>query len=82
MLAQPTRIDLLELDIDIRLMKLWDEVNAAAQTDNWSEEWIATMAKFIRAAYGKGYTDALREDNLGQLCRDHGFKIPARRIAA
>ena len=35
----------------------------------------------MRAAYGKGYCDALTEDDPGSLCHDHGYRIPARRPA-
>ena len=71
----PSRIDLLELDIDLRLADLWRE---AADVSDWSLE---IMAAFIRAAYGKGYCDALTEDNPGSLCHDHGYRIPGRRPA-
>jgi hypothetical protein len=33
----------------------------------------------MRAAYGKGYCDALTEDAPGSLCVDHGYRVPARR---
>ena len=33
----------------------------------------------MRAAYGKGYCDALTEDAPGSLCHDHGYRIPAPR---
>lgn len=72
----PSRIDLLELDIDLRLSDLWRE---AADVGEWSLE---VMAAFMRAAYGKGYCDALTEDSPGSLCHDHGYRIPARREAA
>ena len=72
MSRQPSRIDLLELDIDLRLTDLWRE---AVEVDDWSLE---VMAAFIRAAYGKGYCDALTEDNPGTLCEDHGYSIPGR----
>jgi hypothetical protein len=36
----------------------------------------------MRAAYGKGYCDALTEDAPGSLCHDHGYRVPARRVAA
>jgi hypothetical protein len=39
------------------------------------------VAAFLRAAYGKGYCDALTEDAPGSLCHDHGYRIPARRPA-
>jgi len=75
MADQPTRIDLLELDIDLRLADLWRE--AAGITD-WS---LDVVAAFMRAAYGKGYCDALTEDLPGSLCEEHGYRIPGRRPA-
>jgi hypothetical protein len=33
----------------------------------------------MRAAYGKGYCDALTEDAPGSLCLDHGYEVPHRR---
>jgi hypothetical protein len=73
MAEQPTRIDLLELDIDLRLADLWRE--AAGITD-WS---LDVVAAFMRAAYGKGYCDALTEEAPGTLCADHGYRIPSRK---
>ena len=70
--GQPTRIDLLELDIDLRLTDLWRE---AAEIEEWNLEVVAA---FMRAAYGKGYCDALTEDAPGSLCRDHGYRVPER----
>jgi hypothetical protein len=72
-MARPTRIDLLELDIDLRLTDLWRE---AADVTEWNLEVVAA---FMRAAYGKGYCDALTEDSPGSLCQDHGYEIPRRR---
>ena len=72
MSTEPTRIDLLELDIDLRLSDLWRE---AADVTEWNLEVVAA---FIRAAYGKGYCDALTEDSPGRLCLDHGYQIPDR----
>jgi len=68
----PSRID-LELDIDLRLADLWRE---ASEVSEWNLE---VMAAFMRAAYGKGYCDALTEDDPGSLCHDHGYRVPARR---
>jgi len=73
MAQQPSRIDLLELDIDLRLTDLWRE---AADISEWS---LDVVAAFMRAAYGKGYCDALTEDLPGSLCHDHGYRIPGRR---
>ena len=69
----PTRIDLLELDIDLRLADLWRE---AEEVGEWNLEVVAA---FMRAAYGKGYCDALTEEAPGSLCHDHGYAIPPRR---
>jgi len=68
----PTRIDLLELDIDVRLSDLWRE---AVDVSDWNLEVVAA---FIRAAYGKGYCDALTEESPGALCLEHGYRIPER----
>ena len=71
----PSRIDLLELDIDLRLADLWRE---AVDVSEWSLEVVAA---FIRAAYGKGYCDALTEELPGSLCVDHGYRMPDRRVS-
>jgi hypothetical protein len=73
MAKRPSRIDLLELDIDLRLADLWREV---ADVDEWRLEIVAA---FMRAAYGKGYCDALTEESPGLLCQEHGYRVPARR---
>jgi hypothetical protein len=75
MTNEPTRIELLELDIDVRLADLWRE---ACEIGEWNLEVVAA---FMRAAYGKGYCDALTEDSPGSLCDDHGYRIPGRRPA-
>ena len=75
MATDPSRIELLELDIDMRLADLWRE---ALEIDEWTLE---VAAAFMRAAYGKGYCDALTEDAPGSLCNDHGYRVPDRRPA-
>ena len=35
----------------------------------------------MRAAYGKGYCDALTEENPGSLCADHGYRVPHRKLS-
>ena len=72
MAKSPTRIDLLELDIDLRLADLWRE---AAEISEWN---LDVVAAFMRAAYGKGYCDAFTEDSPGSLCSDHGYEVPKR----
>jgi hypothetical protein len=73
MAAALSRIDLLELDIDLRIRVLWREVG---QTTEWNLEKVAS---FMRAAYVKGYADALVEESRGQLCSDYGYQVPSRR---
>ena len=75
MAKQPTKIELLELDIDLRLADLWRE---AGEVDEWTLEVVAA---FLRAAYGKGYCDSLTEESPGVLCAEHGYQIPGRRPA-
>jgi hypothetical protein len=73
MSRRPSRIELLELDIDLRLADLWIE---AAEVEEWT---IDVVAALMRASYGKGYCDALTEDEPGSLCRDHGYVVPDRK---
>src|SRR5260370_19320136 len=69
---RPSRIDLLELDIDLRLADLWRE---AGEIQEWN---LDVVAAFMRAAYGKGFCDALTEDAPGSLCVEHGYRVPER----
>ena len=71
---RPSRIELLELDIDLRLADLWRE---AGEVGEWNLEIVAA---FMRAAYGKGYCDALTEESPGSLCHEHGYRIPPREL--
>ena len=73
MASRPTRIDLLELDIDLRLSDLWRE---AAGIGEWN---LDVVAAFMRAAYGKGYCDALVEESTGALCHEHGYRVPGHK---
>jgi hypothetical protein len=72
-----SRTDLLELDIDLRLADLWRD--AAGISDGT----LDVVAAFLRAAYGKGYCDALTEQDTASLCTSHGYADPRRkRISA
>ena len=81
MAKRPTRIDLLELDIDLRLSDLWCQLDDTAFDERWTPKQVDIVASFIRAAYGKGYCDSLAEDTPGQLCLEHGYHVP-QRVAA
>ena len=68
------RIEMLELDIDTRIHDLWrclwDDFPRIAQ----DAELRVEFAVFIRAAYGRGYMDALVDK--GELCTEHGYRLP------
>ncbi len=64
--------DNLAMAIDLRLADLWAEV-FGIDADKIDPELLGW---FLRAAYGQGYTDALRETQRGQLCLDLGFAVP------
>lgn len=70
--VKKNRAEKLNDDIDWRLSDLMLQ---AFNEDNWDME---SIIKYLRAAYGKGYIDAIQEpSNLrGKLCSDHGYSIP------
>ena len=72
----PSRIDLLELDIDLRLSDLWRE---AGEITDWN---LDVVAAFMRAAYGKGYCDALTEDRRARSATTTATGSPAARRRA
>ena len=71
--SRPSRIDLLELDIDLRLADLWRE---AASIEEWS---LDVVAAFMRAAYGKAYCHALTEELPAQT--EWSEKLDAAEVA-
>lgn len=73
--AWPPRIDLLRLDIDTRIVSLWDE---AAEVTEWT---LDEVAAFMRAAYAQGYHDAHTEPRRYSLYTDHGYCTPKERTA-
>ena len=56
--------------------RLGELAREAADVQEWS---LDVVAAFMRAAYGKGYCDALTEESPGSLCEEHGYRIPPRR---
>jgi hypothetical protein len=55
--------------LDLRLASIWSELFEIPQ-DQWTHDLIGW---FLRAAYGQGYCDALREPEAGALCRELGL---------
>ena len=76
MAKHPSPIELLELDIDLRIADLWAEI---IEVDEWSVDVVVAL---MRAAYGNGYCDALTEEEPGMLCRDHGDVVSVHEPAA
>jgi hypothetical protein len=69
--AGPTPLHLLELEIDCRLADLW------AMVDEFEDRGIEAIAVLMRAAYGQGYEDCLREAEPGRWFRDVGYDVRA-----
>ena len=67
MAEAPTRIDLLELDIDLRLADLWRE---AAGISEWS---LDVVADFMRASVGN---DAAADARLDAESNVPGVLVP------
>jgi len=76
MAEHPSPIELLELDIDLRIADLWAET---VEVDEWSVDVVVAL---MRAAYGEGYCDALTEEEPSALCRDHGNVVSVHEPAA
>jgi hypothetical protein len=68
----PERIEPLAMAIDLRLTDLWAELFELEP----GKIDLELLGWFLRAAYGQGYTDALRETQRGQLCLDLGYAVP------
>jgi hypothetical protein len=67
-----TRTIELASAIDMRLADIWRELFEVPR-ESWDMELIGW---FLRAAYGQGYCDALREPPDATLCGELGYKPP------
>lgn len=65
------RVDVLELDVDTRLLEVW----AAVDGYDFDDAVLAMVGCFARAAYVRGYADALTEPK-GKLFRENGYRVP------
>jgi hypothetical protein len=59
--------------LDARLTEIWAELFQVPR-ERWDHELIGW---FLRAAYGQGYCDALREPAGGSLTRELGYEPTA-----
>ncbi|HYZ79632.1 MAG TPA: hypothetical protein VE571_00105 [Solirubrobacteraceae bacterium] len=64
----------LAATIDLRLAEIWSQL-LETPPERWDVELVAW---FLRAAYGQGYCDALREPDAGALCKELGYRVPQR----
>ncbi len=67
----PASRDQLASVLDGRLAEVWAEL-FQVPPEKWDHELIGW---FLRAAYGQGYCDALREPG-GALCGELGYRRP------
>jgi len=65
----------MELDIDERIAYIWQQIDIAAKNGVLAD--LDFIGSIVRAAYGQGYSDALKEPH-GKLHRDNGFAVPER----
>jgi hypothetical protein len=68
----------IELDVDLRMLNLWEDLTEVAAEKGWSAGTVKVIAIYMRAGYGAGYFQALEEkpEDRGKLARDHGFRVP------
>jgi hypothetical protein len=67
------RAQQLEIDLDMRLANLWADI-----VEMFEEDSLEAVGAYIRAAYGAGYCDALREARDGEpekLLVEHGYRL-------
>jgi len=69
--AVPARMSRFQLELDTRMLELWQVI------DDSGELTLEFVACLLRAAYGRGYVDAVSEPDPGALLREHGYKVPA-----
>lgn len=68
---EPERIELVEADIDVRLA---DAFSDAFAIRDWDFDLVAA---YMRLAYGRGYTDRIKDMRAGtNLLTAHGFAAP------
>ena len=73
---RPSRIDLLELDIDLRLADLWREAAGI-------ERMVARGRRRVHArGLRQGLLRRAHRGGPGSLCADHGYRVPERRDTA
>lgn len=60
------------VELDTRMLDLWQVI------DDSEELTVELVGCLLRAAYGRGYVDAVSEPEPGALLREHNYKMPQR----
>lgn len=81
--AKAERLAGLEADVDARLAELWlmawERGTSIAEAMGLSQDLADQVGALLRAAYGRGYCDALIEEKKGrrgELAKAHGYLSP------
>ena len=83
-----SRIERIENDIDIRIFELLEGGSGKDETmgvfksleaASTASEKVKVILAFLRAAYGRGYTDALMDPLEENLYQTHKYRIPTQR---
>lgn len=73
----------LQVEVDLRLEdhELWDKLDNIITSNlvDIAPDLKERLGELIRAAYGFGYLDALKEPVRGQMCINLGYKVPKRK---
>lgn len=69
-------IDMLEIDVDSRMLPVWERMDA--DPDITEAEKIL-IARYLRFAYCTGYCACLTDPVYGQLFNDNNLSVPRRR---
>lgn len=76
-----THIESLQAAIDVRLLDVYAKTDyfTLGHWGDFNDDQRNAILTVVRAAYGRGYIEALEEDktgNRGALCRQFGYAHP------
>ena len=73
-----TRLVLLEADIELRCADLMMLALGQDLNDGWCFD---SVTAYMRAAYARGYSDAMESPRPERFFHDNGYQVPKRRAA-
>lgn len=74
---EATALDRLELDIDSRMVDLWEQLDKFLP-----DHCVHPVAICLRVAYTRGYEEALLDPEPGEFFVRHGYPTPERRAVS